>query len=365
MIGLLVERYMFSRENRHRGRTVRIMLGLILSTLVMMTVLSVMDFLQEGRLSLVCSIQSFPVVVETDDPDEARALAEEYSSSATTFIYREDEVLLESGRSQGGYLVRYIDSSYSGGLYATTENLTRGLLLPYRYFGSQLPRTATITFLEEGSAVRLVPASRTFLVEGYYQTRLGDFDQSHIFLPLSAAPEGLPYLVAFTDLRVDENTLIAELEGKGYTVRPWYESESMLYSALKLEKLIMTILLSSLYLIVFVQIVQSATMLSRVKARECAALYLMGLGRGRIAFIFSLLGLCLSFISLALGLILSRLLLSALPLLGIFSGSHFSIDWQSFLIIALLMLLLSALSYGLSFMKNLKTKTVREVLNAV
>ena len=359
----LVFRYRFSPANRHRGRTLRIMLGLALSTVLMLCVISIMDALQDGRMDAVREVRSFPVTVSVQSLDEALWLEERYGDVAKVFHYKEQGGLLSTSTDSRGVVVRYIDGSYDfSGIYAVGEGLS-GVLLPY---GQSVPMSVSLTTLEEGNAVRMAPRSRDYAVSGLFQSRLGDFNSLYVFAPLDSAPEGLEYTVAFKDLKVGEEELASSLEAEGYGCTFWWQRESILHSALQLEKVVMTLLLSSLYIIVFVQIVQSALMLSHTKRRECASLALMGMTKRRLCLTFGLLGALMCIIAMVLGFVLSAILLAALPhMLPSLSLASFAIDPIFFLILCVCMTLLSALGYMVAFALRLREDEVLEVLNAV
>lgn len=362
VIRMILFRYLFSRQNRHRGRTVRIMVGLVISSVLMMCILSIMDWLQAGRMDVLRQVRSFPVTVEVEDETEAFGLVEEYGDMAHVFAYRQSQGLLVASGQSRGVVVRYIDDGYDGGLYCLTDAPVDGIWLPYRIYEG-LGGKVSLTALEEGEAVRLAPRTREYVIEGYYQTRVSDFDSSTVFLPLDAAPEGIPWTVAFTQLEVDEQILHDELCSSGYDVEMWYEGESLLYSALQLEKTVMTLMLSCLYLIVAVQIVQSASMLASTKRRECVSLHLMGMDRRTLVTIFALTGLVLCLVSLALGLVAARLVLWLLPAsVPMLSGASFALDIGTFSVISLVMLTLSSLSYAYAFGRNLDGRSVMEGL---
>lgn len=367
MIVHLVSRYMFSRQNRHRGRVIRIMVSLALSTLVMMSVLAVMDYLQSDRIEGVKAVQSFPLVASASSLEEALSIVQRHSGHSQCFIYKEDVALLDDGLSSGGVVVRYVDQDYKGGLYTTGAVAPeRGIYLPYRSFSGQLFPSVTVMTLEEGQALSRVPRSRTYAVEGFFQTSLPDFDLSHVFLPLSSAPDSLEWLVAMIPVDISEEELALMLESEGVSFSLWSDRESTLYSALALERTIMTVLLASLYLIVLVQIIQSALMLARTKKRESVCLNLIGMTRFRTGFIFGLVGLSISLLASLLGLVLSLVALRIIPIVvSAPEGALFHLDWTSFLFLSILMAVLSFISYALAFRSTCTPEGRLEVLNAV
>lgn len=363
MTGLVVWRYLFSKANRHRGRVVRIMISLALSTLIMLTILSVMDSMQSARTDALKRVRSFPVTVTVSSRDEAESLISEYGQQATGFVYREDLGLMSAAGRAQGVMIRYIDSDYNGGIYASGASPEVGVYLPYRYYGGYTG-TVSISTLEEGSAVRLRPVSRDYAVEGWYQSPLSDFDRMYVFLPLSSAPENLEWTAAFTDVE-DEKALASSLEEAGHDAVLWSEKEGSVYSALLLEKAVMAILLSSLHVIVLVQLVQSAQMLERTKRRECAALCLMGWSGRRLCMTFGLTGLVMSLLSTAAGTVLSALLLGILPrIMPVFSRMSFAVDRTWAASVILVVSALSWLIYALVFARSAGEDSVMEVLGA-
>lgn len=364
----LVFRYLLSPSNRHRSRTVRIIIGLAVSTLLMSVTLSVMEYLQSSRFDEVRRVQSFPVTVEVDSKDEAEALIAAHPD-IPGFIYKEDLALMEAGGQGGeGVTVRYIDSGYKGYLLTSRQGAvpTYGIMLPFRTHGTSYA-DVTLTRLGSGQAARIVPHSSTWHVEGWFQTTLPDFDASHVFLPLSQAPEDLPWICAFMCAEGQEEALVASIGEAGFDAVPWWEAESALHGALMLEEAVMTALLSTLYIVVFVQVVQSALMLSRTKRRESVTLYLLGMERWHIVVDFGLVGAIMSVMAAAIGIILSLVVLHFLPYAPFVRAGGdavFHLPWVTVLVLAALMSVLSFISYAAAFRSNLGKEGVEEALDS-
>ncbi len=368
MTWCLVFRYLLSHSNRHRSRTLRIIIGLAVSTLLMSVTLSVMEYLQSSRFDEVCRVQSFPVIVETSSLEEARALLDAYPE-VPGFIYKEDIALMEIGVQGGeGVSVRYIDSGYKGYLLTSRQGAvpTYGIMLPFRTHGTSYA-DVTLTRLGSGQAARIVPHSSTWHVEGWFQTSLPDFDASHVFLPLSQAPDGLPWICAFMCEEGQEEVLVASIEESGLDAVPWWEAESALHGAMMLEEAVMTALLSTLYIIISVQVVQSALMLSRTKRRESVTLYLLGMERWRVVVDFGLVGVMMSVLAASLGIVFSLVILHFLPYAPFAragGAAVFHLPWATVLVLAGLMTLLSFISYAAAFRSNLGKERVEEALDS-
>ena len=362
----IVLRYLFSKHNRHLTRVVRITLTLALSTVIMLTILSIMDYMQSQQLDAVKQTRSFPVTVMADTPADAEALAGGYSKYAEVFAYKETFGLIDDGVQTRGVSVRYIDSSYDGGLFTTGSVPESGIFLPYRLYCASPVSSVFLSVMEEGRVARLVPRTYEYPVQGFFQTRLSAFDSSVVFLPLDLADSSLAYTVAFTDLKVSEETLASMLSRDGWDPVLWSEREGTLYSSLILEKTVMSVLLLSLYLIVSVQIAQGAAALAQSKKREIAAFYLMGIGKNRLAAKFAAAGPVLILVSSLTGLVMTLCLLAVLPhALGLLSGVRFSVDILWFAALTAAMMMLSFAAWFYEFRIRCGEKSIMEVLSAV
>lgn len=367
-LAIIPFRYLFSRSGRNRSRNFRIFLGLTLSVIVMLTVISVMDYLQNNRFEFIKQVRSFPLTVECDDYETAAAVASDYSDRAYSFVYRTGEGLLTSGRVSAAVNIRYIDDSYAGGLYRSGSLSEDGILLPYMLLRQSGSAEAVVTTLERGRVARFTQKSTSYKVSGYYTTSLGsEFDSSMVFLPLSAASEEAPSIAAFLLPAEDEAELrsLLEADGRGRVIT-WQEREGSLYGAMQLERIVMQLLLSSLFLIIMVQSIQNASSLAKAKRRESVALLLGGLTRHRIGALFVLSGEILVVSSLLAGTLLSLLVLKLIPhLVSAFSGVVFQLPLQLTLTLVLLLIGLSALIYSVCFRGTIRESDIREVINCV
>ena len=367
MIGLLFSRYLISHEPRHRSRNIRILLGLVFSTLVLSTVLSVMDYMQEGRFDELKSIRSFPVVIEGGE-DMYDELIKEYSDRAIVFRYRTGEGLLRTDGNTLPVLIRYIDDGYAGAMNIVGK-LEDGVLLPFSIFralGSSYE--INLSRLESGNRVRNTIRERSFNVDGLYRTALSDsFDSSMLFMSYDSAPTEALYHLAFIPLTIDEDELYEELKDRNIgAVIFWKDAEESLYGAMLLEKIVMLILLSSLFLIVLVEIHNDANLFAQSRKRELGALDLMGVERRYILSIFTLLGSCLALFGSLVGLVLSYGVLKLIPLFSsAFYGDALLLDTASLAVMITLVVLLSALLYFNSFRRVLVNSAVDAAIREV
>ena len=359
--------YLFSKNGKEASRNIRIALGLIFSTMVLLSVLSVMDHLQNSRFSYIKRIRSFPVVLKNPEQSDTEALKAEFSGLATVFEYRTTEGLLKTGDGEAAVSVRYIGPDYEGGL-VTNGGAGEKLLIPYRLYLSAKGREVSLTTLEEGKVARIAPKTRTYASYAAFQTALGsEFDLQTVFLPLEAAPEGAVRYIAFIPTGIGEKELEERVRAlaDGACIT-WQESEASLYGAMLVEKNVMSLLLMSLYLVIFVQVVQNASVTSNAKRRELVSLYLMGYTKRDISLVAFLMAFFMTGFSFIIGTVLAKLFLMAIPYcVTLFAKGSLRLDVSSLPSVYAGFTLLSVVSYVRFFRSRLKEDTVREVLNSV
>ena len=329
----LAFRYLVSSEPRHRSRVVRIVISTALSLAVTLLVMSVMEYLQEGRIEKVRAVQSFDAAVEGDRKEEMKALF----PSCPVFLYKEEDALL------GGHAVtvRYIDEDYDGGLNRLSGDFS-SLVVPYSLWFGLEGGKATLAVIQEGRSGARLPRSYSYEVSGIYSTPLGrSFDDSHVFLPLGESQDGV--LTAVKGVGGKEVDMLRRM---GYEVTSWKERESGLAAALALEKTMMYLVLSFLFVIILVSLKSSVRLFYEGKRMERAELEVLGLGKGRIGLAFLLSFLSLIILSLLAGVLVFHLLrpfFSALAGRFLYSEVRLSFPLPVFLSLSAFMLAFTAL----------------------
>lgn len=299
MIFFLSSRFSFSHSPSLRARSLRILFSVTLSLLVVIVIISIMNFLQTSRFDTIRDIRSFDVVVSGDKKDE---ISSRFPSS-TVFLYGEGEALSQ----KGSFLVRYIDSSYSGGLNMFLGD-KEGLLIPFSLYKSNGFEPLELSMLKTGKRVTSLK-SDYYTPSGIYYTRLGsDFDSTMLFLPLSSMDENISVKTAIKNVTEEELEIIK----KEYEAVDWKEAESSLYASFLIEKALMYAVLSLLFIIIAVSCKSSVALFFSQREKELAELEILGVEKKRIniisflSFFYILLtGIILSFI---LGLIVLNLL---------------------------------------------------------
>ena len=232
----------------------------------------------------------------------------------------------DTGRAAVTGLAR---SFVSGDLRFATRarDVDGGVVLGRRLAGrfSVFPGTVVTLISPAGSKFNpaigaLVPRYWRFEVTGVFDTGMYEYDNSYVVMPREVAQRfaALGSAVTGIEVRVRDPWRAAdvarELEARlGYPYRAldWSAQNSQLFSALKLEKLAMAVILLLIVLVAAFNIVSTLTMTVGDRTKEIGILRAMGMTAGQIRRIFVAQGVVVGVVGTALGAIGGVLLAAA------------------------------------------------------
>jgi lipoprotein-releasing system permease protein len=173
--------------------------------------------------------------------------------------------------------------------------------------GNMKPAAATGTF---------VPQYRSYVITGVFETGMYEYDSGYAYMTLSSAQDlaGLGARVTGIDVRATDREnapevaqRIATVLGFPYRTIDWQEQNRSLFSALKLEKLAMGVILLLIVLVAAFNIVSTLTMVVTDKTREIGILKAMGMPAASIRRIFLWQGAAIGLVGTGLGVLLGLL----------------------------------------------------------
>jgi lipoprotein-releasing system permease protein len=162
-----------------------------------------------------------------------------------------------------------------------------------------------------------VPKYRRYEVTGLFETGMYDYDNSYVVMRRQSAQEfaGLGGAVTGLEVRLADperaNEFATQLESRlGYPYRAldWQLQNRSLFSALKLEKLAMGLVVFLICVVAAFNVVGTLTMVVRDKTREIGILLAMGMQRGRIRRVFLIQGVFIGLVGTVLGATLGLIL---------------------------------------------------------
>ncbi len=159
-----------------------------------------------------------------------------------------------------------------------------------------------------------VPRSKAFRVAAIFYTGMYEYDQKFAYIDLKEAQRffDMPDAVTGLELKVTDiddtraitHRIVTELEGYPYYTKDWGEMNRNLFSALKLEKLVMAVILAFIVVVASFVILATLIMMVMEKAKEIAILKSMGVPSASVMKIFVLEGLVVGLIGTVLGLLM-------------------------------------------------------------
>ena len=252
--------------------------------------------------------------------------------AATPFIYT--QIMLRSSSRVSGAVLRGIDPESAGGVIKILENSallniekihqgddTTGSV-PGIILGKELARNLGVGM---GDAVYLIssrgmispmgylPAMKRFQVAGLFESGMYEYDGSLAYIHLSDAQKILHMEDSITGIEVRVNDIynarkiadkIVAAIGFPYWAKDWMQMNYNLFSALKLEKTVMFIILALIVLVAAFNIASTLIMMVMGKTRDIAILKAMGAMDGSIRKIFIFKGMIIGSVGTTLGVCL-------------------------------------------------------------
>jgi lipoprotein-releasing system permease protein len=246
---------------------------------------------------------------------------------ATTPFTISQAMLTVKDRVQG-VVVRGISAATEGAVTNLGKNMTEGSLdeleskdrkFPGIVIGEDLARKFgatigdTITMVNpigEETAMGMVPKMRKFQLVGIFDAGMYDYNTSFAYTSLPDAQNffGMPGRISGIEVRIDEiynaDSISGEIRnevGYPYYTRNWIEMNKNFFSALKLEKIGMSLILVVIIIVASFNIIGTLTMIVMEKSREIAILKSMGATSGSIMRIFMFAGLVIGFVGTMIG----------------------------------------------------------------
>lgn len=249
---------------------------------------------------------------------------------ATPFIYA--QVMITSGRSVSGAILRGIEPLSASKVIKIQENLYRGNLadLSQQQQGAAYPGVIIGKQLAQNLGIRVgefvtiispagrltpmgqVPKSKLFQLVGVIESGMFEYDNTLAYVDLTSGQQFLGIGDAVTGIEVKVADIykanevakgLQERLGPPYYVRDWMQMNSNFFQALKLEKVVMFIILTLIILVASFNIVSSLIMLVMEKGRDIAILKAMGATTASIRKIFVFEGFLIGLSGTVLGVL--------------------------------------------------------------
>ncbi len=315
--------------------------GVTVGVMALIVVIAVMAGFESDLKQRILGVESHIVLMRHDGPFSGyEKISQQINElnrveAATPFIY--SQIMLRSSTGVSGAVLRGIDPESAGSVIKILKNsVLQNLkhierrenlktIVPGIILGKELAKNLHVL---KGDAVYLIssrgmispigylPAMKRFEVVGLFESGMYEYDGSLAYINLKDAQKILNMKGSVTgiEIRVDDiynarnvaEKIVSEL-GFPYWARDWMQMNRNLFSALKLEKTVMFIILALIVLVAAFNIASTLIMMVMGKTKDIAILKAMGAMDSSIRKIFiykgmiigavgTLLGVCLGFI---------------------------------------------------------------------
>lgn len=328
-------RYLKSRK-RHKGISFNTVIstgGVAVGVMALLVVLAVMTGFHEDLQKKILGVSAHVVVLDYRgalsgyDSVIAKVKTDKEVLSASPFVL--GQVMLSyGGKGQGVYL-RGIDISGDRATTDIANHIKEGSLKdlasndgpPGIIIGRELAarlgvlRGDTVNVLSPSGEIGplgYLPKVKQFKVVGIFEIGMFEYDSNLAVVALRPAQEffGLGDSVSGIEVRVNDiytagstRERIQKLLGSSiYYAKDWMQMNRNLFSALKLEKFAMFVILALIILVASFNIVSTLTMNVLEKEREIAILKAIGATNKGIMAVFILQGFLIGLIGTVIGL---------------------------------------------------------------
>jgi lipoprotein-releasing system permease protein len=314
--------------------------GVALGVMALIVVIAVMSGFGKDLRDKILGTNSHIVVTNItrsgmDDYESVlkKVMQAEGVKAAAPFIL--NQVMLTFGGSSSGVVVRGIDPAREAmvsdleknliqgdlGMLKRSENASKGPRRDNIILGKELAQKLGVQMDDAVSMVSpasrltpmgLVPKIKLFKVVGFFESGMFEYDSSLAFISVESAQKffSMKATVSGVEIRVDDidhadkiAESLQESLGFPYYARDWMRMNKNLFSALRLEKIVMFIILILIILVAAFNIVSTLFMVVMEKTKEIAILKSMGASRTSIMKIFSLQGLIIGVTGTLIGCI--------------------------------------------------------------
>lgn len=323
-------RYSFSRKRNRFTSVIAMvsMLGMVLGVASLITVLAIMNGFAGELRSRILSLVPHGYVAsdEGDIPDWHGLLADLETRPGVVAVspYISDKVILTSPNNQRGALLTAIDPALEARVSSIPAAVTSGSLesLDESGFnvvlGASLARMLRVQpgdFLEVTvprltvTPLGVFPRTKRLQVTGLFEVgaqpdsyqAFVSLDSGQKLLGMHGAVDGLQ--IRTSDL-FDAPQIIAALRASlpgGYEARDWSQTQGSLFQAVKMEKVMVSLLLLSVVAVAAFNIVSTLVMSVAEKRRDIAVLRTMGARAAGIMVIFVAHGIALAAVGISVG----------------------------------------------------------------
>ena len=302
-------------------------LGIMLGVAILIIVMSVMNGFKSDLTNKILGLNPHVVVqsngfkIEKSYVKKIQTLMNKISIAQA---FSGEGIIINNDNAKG-IIIKGVDTSNQDGMKFFQKNLINGNLKDFKngtaFIGTELAFNLN---LELGDKINLMsssfimtplggmPKQETFVIAGIFNTGFYEFDQNFVFLNLSEA-------LSIFDKSAEDKSIEIYLQDPmkadllkrkiqklnlNYFVYSWSDLNKSFFSALKVERNVMFVILTLILIVAAFNIISGLTILIKNKTKEIAILKTLGLSNKSIKKSFFLTGFTIGFLATISGIIL-------------------------------------------------------------
>jgi lipoprotein-releasing system permease protein len=305
-------------------------LGIMLGVGTLIVVLAVMSGFRAELLGRVLgfnghvTVQTAPEGLEDFDGLAERLRATDGVLEVTPLVT--GQVMATANGIASGALVRGIRPGDLAGRRTIGANLQAGSItdltkdqvaigsrMAYRMGLGLGDRLQLISPKGTATALGMVPRIKTYQIGAIFEVGMYEYDNGVVFMPLEAAQlyfqldgraNEIEVMVADPDRVWAYRDALAAVVGPAGRLVDWQQTNASFFTALKVERNVMFLILSLIIMVAAFNIISGMIMLVKDKGRDIAILHTMGATRGAIMRIFFMSGAAIGVVGTLAGFLL-------------------------------------------------------------
>ena len=314
--------------------------GVSVGVMALIIVLAVMSGFEKELKTRILGATAHVQVISLDGsigdpfPLAERVRGMQGVAAASPYVF--SQVMISSGTAASGGVVRGVDPATAGDVTRIAQDIRPGSLgnlavkaaggLPGTILGRELAKHLDVTV---GDVVEIMvpggnltplgafPRVVRYRVVGFAESGMYEFDSTFAYVSFDEAGRlmGMEGRATGIEIRVndiyaagDVAARIRSALGYPYWAKDWAQTNRNLFSALKLEKTVMFIILVLIVFVAAFNIISTLIMVVMEKTRDIAVLMTLGATRRSIRRIFALEGIAIGVVGTAVGTVLGWLL---------------------------------------------------------
>ena len=324
-------------------------LGIMLGVAILIIVMSVMNGFKTELTNKILGLNPHIVIQPNGfkiDEKYITKIKNNFTDISVSKTYSGEGIIINNEQAKG-IILKGINSEEKKIKEFLKKSIVSGDVKKFKkkniFIGSELAFNLN---LDEGDKINLMssafvatplgslPKQENFNIAGIFNTGFVEFDQNIIFLTTEDALSIFDKDTKDQNLEIylkdplEANSYKKKIEklNKNYFIYTWSDLNKSFFSALKVERNVMFIILTLIIIVAAFNIISGLTILIKNKTKEIAILKTLGLNNSSIKKTFFLTGFTIGFFATISGIILGIIFSSNIEKVRIFLSTVFKLE---------------------------------------